>query len=83
MVEFPLPEFCGEPTADGDISAAWLRQWYEANRESWWDRHRPSADRNGVHADEWMLAFMEQFDRLQNARAAFIQRQRGLMGKAC
>lgn len=31
---------------------------YEANRESWWARHRPfapSPDRDGTHADEFML----------------------------
>ena len=35
-----------------------LRQWYEVNRETFFDRHWPftrSPDRNGVHADEYML----------------------------
>lgn len=44
-----------DPTARGDEVAAFVRLWYEANRESWWDRHRPSADRKGIHADEFML----------------------------
>jgi hypothetical protein len=44
-----------DPTSAGDLIAEKVRSWYEANRESWWDRHRPSADRKGVHADEFML----------------------------
>ena len=35
-----------------------MRQWYEANRETFLDRHWPftaSPDRDGVHADEYML----------------------------
>jgi hypothetical protein len=69
--EFELPEFCGEPTADGDIAADWLRQWYEANRESWFDRHWPfgvNRKHGSALADEWMLSFMQQFYRLQKAR---------------
>lgn len=44
-----------DPTARGDMLADLVRQWYEANRESWWDRHRPNADRYGAHADEFMI----------------------------
>lgn len=44
-----------EPTARGDMLAEKVRHWYEANRESWWDRVRPGADRRGAHADEFML----------------------------
>lgn len=44
-----------DPTSRGDEVAASVRRWYEANRESWWDRHKPSADRHGTHADEFML----------------------------
>jgi hypothetical protein len=47
-----------DPTARGDMLAAKVRAWYEANRETWWNRHRPSADRKGVHADEFMLGFI-------------------------
>ena len=45
--------FPSDPTARGDQVASYVRQWYEKNRESWWDRNRPGADRNGSHADEW------------------------------
>jgi hypothetical protein len=49
-----------DPTARGDMIADKVRQWYEANRESWWDRHSitglgRSPDRSGVHADEFIL----------------------------
>ena len=49
-----------DPTARGDMVADKVRQWYEANRESWWDRHKPGIigagpDRAGVHADNFIL----------------------------
>lgn len=47
-----------DPTARGDEIASKIRCWYEANRESWWARHRPfapSPDRDGTHADEFIL----------------------------
>jgi hypothetical protein len=52
-----------DPTARGDEIASKVRQWYEANRESWWDRHRPSADRNGSHADEFILGLINAVSR--------------------
>jgi hypothetical protein len=51
-----------EPTQRGDMIAAEARRWYEANRESWWDRHRPGADRRGAHADSFMLRFLGAVD---------------------
>jgi hypothetical protein len=68
--EFPLPEFCGEPTADGDIAADFLRQWYEANRETWFDRHWPfgwNRKHGSEVADNFMLEFIAQVQRLKNA----------------
>ena len=53
-----------DPTYAGDIRADLMRRWYEANREGWWDRHRPGADRNGLHADEWMLGLMNEASRI-------------------
>jgi hypothetical protein len=47
-----------DPTARGDMIAEKVRAWYEANRESWWDRHRPNADRKGWHADEFILGLI-------------------------
>ena len=47
-----------DPTARGDMIADKVRQWYETNRESWWERRRTlfhEPDRSGVHADEFML----------------------------
>jgi len=52
-----------DPTARGDLIADKVRTWYEANRESWWDRHKPSADRNGLHADEFMLRLINAVHR--------------------
>lgn len=43
-----------------------VRRWYEANRETWWDRHRPSADRKGAHADEWAIGLMNEVSRIGN-----------------
>jgi hypothetical protein len=59
--------FSDEPTARGDEAAGYLRAWYEANRESWWDRHRANADRNGAHADEFMLRFLDEARRILKA----------------
>lgn len=53
-----------DPTSAGDMRAALMRRWYERNRETWWDRHRPSADRKGTHADEWMLRLMGEGRRI-------------------
>jgi len=55
-----------DPTSRGDIVAEKVRRWYEANRETWWGRHKPGADRYGLHADEFMLrliATVQHFDR--------------------
>jgi hypothetical protein len=49
-----------------------MRQWYEANRESWFDRHQinplgRATDRSGVHADEFMLGLMNEARRILKA----------------
>jgi len=56
----------GDPTARGDEIATRVRVWYEANRESWWDRHcgpgwpvGPGTDRSGAHADEFILRLVQ------------------------
>ena len=53
-----------DPTSRGDLIAEKVRQWYEAHRETWWDRHKPgiigaSPDRDGSHADEFILGFIQ------------------------
>ena len=48
-----------DPTSVADDVAASVRTWYEANRETWWARHRPGADRNGVNADNFMLRLVD------------------------
>lgn len=57
--------FCSEPTAKGDQIALYVRQWYEAHRESWWDRHLPFAERKGVVADNFILGFMQEVSRVE------------------
>ena len=51
-----------DPTARSDMIAEKVRAWYEANRESWWARHRPQIfsyrDNSGVVADEFMLGLL-------------------------
>jgi hypothetical protein len=58
-----------DPTSRGDMVADLMRRWYEANRESWWDRHKPGIigagpDRSGRHADEFMLRLISEVLRL-------------------
>lgn len=67
MIWPPAFHFSTEPTARGDDIATYARQWYEANRESWRDRHRPRADRKGEHADEWMLRFLGAVGQIYDA----------------
>jgi hypothetical protein len=55
-----------DPTTRGDVMAEKVRAWYEANRESWWDRHRPAADRKGVHADNFALRLLSYVERVLN-----------------
>ena len=55
-----------DPTSAGDMRADLMRRWYERNREGWFDRHRPSADRKGFHADEWMLGLMNEARRIDS-----------------
>jgi hypothetical protein len=56
-----------DPTSRGDIVASVVRDWYERNRETWWDRHcgpgwpvGPGTDRSGAHADEFMLRLVNK-----------------------
>ena len=68
---FPQPgvaekdmQFCGEGTADGDQAAEYVRYWYEANREGWFDR----ATRSPEVADEFILWLMAEVDRVNAER---------------
>jgi hypothetical protein len=55
-----------DPTSRGDMQVDLLRRWYERNRETWWDRHRPGADRKGAHADDWMCGLWNEAGRIGN-----------------
>lgn len=63
--------FCGEPTADFDERGRCLRVWYEAHRESWWDRSLISKNqallRMGT-ADEFMLGLLNEVYRIDQER---------------
>lgn len=52
-----------DATADADARAAKVRAWYEANRETWWQRRRPQIfsyrDNSGVVADNFILRLIE------------------------
>ena len=63
--------FCGEPTADGDNAAENLRRWYEANRETWWDR-RKRPPLNNPCADSLMLGLYDEVLRIE------VEKQRQL-----
>lgn len=57
--------FSHEPTARGDDVANYARMWYEANRESWWER----LWRRTENADEFMIGFVQEVrDILESAK---------------
>ena len=56
--------FSTEPTALGDDIAEYVRAWYEANRETWWERRHDSAARSRGVADEFMLSFIAEVRRV-------------------
>lgn len=63
--------FCGEPTADFDASAEYLRAWYEAHRESRWERNRFSRNQARLRmgaADEFMLGLLNEVHRINSER---------------
>ncbi|KAF0137361.1 MAG: hypothetical protein FD152_536 [Xanthobacteraceae bacterium] len=49
-----------DPTARADQQATELRQWYEANRETWWQRFR----RNRETADSFMYRMIEAVEHI-------------------
>ena len=60
-----------DPTTRGDLVAETVRAWYEKNRETWWDRHRPgifgaAPDRAGVHADNFILELIQAVHRTED-----------------
>lgn len=57
-----------DATANGDAAAEYLRVWYEANRESWWERVRPGAFWRRGTADNFMLGLIEEVSRIERER---------------
>lgn len=64
------PNFCGEPTADGDEAARALRDWYEAHRESWSERQSYKWPPRAGTADNFMLELLSEAERIIRARNA-------------
>ena len=56
--------FSTDPTAQGDDIADYVRQWYEINRETWWQRRQDSVRRSAGVADEFMLSFIAEVRRV-------------------
>lgn len=52
-----------DPTARGDCIADDVRHWYEANRETWWQRRK----RRGDVADEFMLGLINEVRRVERS----------------
>lgn len=52
-----------DPTTIGDCIADEVRLWYEANRETWWERRK----RRGGVADEFMLALINEVHRVESS----------------
>lgn len=50
-----------DQTARGDAIADIVRQWYEANRETWWQRFTRPQD----CADDFMLGLIHEVNRIQ------------------
>jgi hypothetical protein len=64
-------KFCGEPTADFDEAGRCLRVWYEAHRETWWDRNTFSRNQTRLRvgcADEFMLGLLNEVRRIDCER---------------
>ena len=69
-----MTDFCGEPTADGDSEAMYLREWYEANRETWWQRHGPYAiGLSSDRADDFMMMLGQQAAVIAAERAKYAR----------
>lgn len=61
-----MRNYSSEPTSRGDEMADELREWYEAHRESWWERlwRRPDV------ADTFMYQIMSKVREIDRKVAA-------------
>ena len=56
-----------DPTSRGDMVADLMRRWYEANRETWFERHGlfgTNRKHGSALADEFMLGLMNEAYRV-------------------
>jgi hypothetical protein len=54
-------EFSQDPTSRGDEVAEYVRDWYEANRETWWERRGKKWE---YCADNFMLGLVNEVERI-------------------
>lgn len=54
-----------DPTSRGDRKAYALRAYYEANRESWWERFKRRMAGGSETADNLMLGLMNEADKFE------------------
>lgn len=59
--------FGREPTAAGDAAAGYLRAWYEAHREGWWEHRKRRWE---LTSDNLMIGLMQEVSRIEEAWAA-------------
>lgn len=64
LADFPSLKGLIDPTSRGDMEAGLLRQWYEKNRQGWWERRQDQGRRRMGCADEFMLAFKAECERI-------------------
>jgi hypothetical protein len=55
--------FPADPTAREGQIAYYIRDWYELNRETWWDRLWPFSNKS----DEWMFRFIAKVHEIEDA----------------
>jgi hypothetical protein len=67
-------KFSREPTARGDQIAGYVREWYEANREGWWDRRRKTWR---YAADEFILHLIGEVHRVESEAARQMREHEG------
>lgn len=66
MIPTSEMRFSGDPTADGDTAAEYMRAWYEAHRET--DRARKGKPWELGLADNFMLGLMNEASRIEAER---------------
>lgn len=75
-----MPNSTMDPTSRGDMKADLMRRWYEANRESWWDRCSLSTNQQLLSAgcaDDFALGIMNEAGRIASLSDAALSKEVG------